>query len=150
MSVACPKITIKFVSMLQKLTYEQRVKVRKLPSLEKLRKGAEDETLSKLINLIQEDKFSSHIAFFQYAFFCSDDIMLRGHRFKLFRNRCRSKTRSDFFSRRVADVWNSLPDEVATGTSVNSLNKVINTMVIGSPDDHIYCVRSAFTHLWLW
>ena len=29
-------------------------------------------------------------------------------------------------------------------------DKIITTMVIGPLDDHIYCVRSAFTHLRLW
>ena len=45
---------------------------------------------------------------------------LRGHSLKLTKKRYKLKVRGNFFSNRVVNSWNSLPNEVVTATSVNS------------------------------
>jgi len=40
----------------------------------------------------------------------------RGHQYKLYKNRSVSRVRAAFFSERVINVWNSLPDSVDFST----------------------------------
>ena len=40
----------------------------------------------------------------------------RGHQYKLYKNRSVSRMRAAFFSERVVNVWNSLPDSVDFST----------------------------------
>ena len=44
----------------------------------------------------------------------------RGHTFKLKKRYCRTATRQAFFSYRVVDAWNSLPNLVVTAPSIGS------------------------------
>jgi len=55
--------------------------------------------------------------FFQLA---DQKHFLRGHTFKLFKQRCRTTIRANSFSMRVVDEWNALPQEVVDATSVIS------------------------------
>ena len=43
----------------------------------------------------------------------------RGHRFKLSKSRSRLEIRKNFFSQRVVNQWNELPDSVVEAESVN-------------------------------
>jgi len=45
---------------------------------------------------------------------------LRGHSCKLSVNRCRLQLRQNFFSQRVINDWNKLPEDVVDAPSVNS------------------------------
>ena len=49
-----------------------------------------------------------------------------GHQYKLFKPRCRLQKRSVSFSYRTVDVWNSLPEEVASATSINSFKNMLD------------------------
>ncbi len=42
----------------------------------------------------------------------------RGHSVKLYRPRCRTSLRAGFFTQRVAECWNRLPEEVVTAPSL--------------------------------
>ena len=66
-------------------------------------------------------------------FFTKDtDSRTRGHHLKLVKPRSNGLLRSKFFSRRVIDTWNSLPDEVVSAQSTNlfivKLDKCLQTM----------------------
>jgi len=52
---------------------------------------------------------------FQFA----NNNRTRGHRFKLVKNRSRLDIRKHFFSQRVVNDWNSLPEEVVEANTVN-------------------------------
>ena len=43
----------------------------------------------------------------------------RGHSFKLIKRRCNTSLRLKFFSYRVINVWNGLPDEIVSAFSLN-------------------------------
>ena len=43
----------------------------------------------------------------------------RGHSLKLLKKRCNGELRRNFFSQRVVDVWNGLPQYVVDADSVN-------------------------------
>ena len=44
----------------------------------------------------------------------------RGHSYKLFKRSCTTNTRMHYFSFRVVDKWNSLPNEIVNAPSINS------------------------------
>ena len=50
----------------------------------------------------------------------SENIVTRGHSWKLLKNHCHCEARLQFFSQRVINRWNSLSQEDADATSVNS------------------------------
>jgi len=52
--------------------------------------------------------------------FINIDTRTRGHTKKLVVNRCHFDVRKYSFCIRVVSIWNSLPNEVITATSVNS------------------------------
>ena len=50
----------------------------------------------------------------------------RGHGFKLSKNRARLELRRNFFSQRVVNAWNKLPDEVTDVRSVNAFKHAVD------------------------
>jgi len=46
--------------------------------------------------------------------------VLRGHEYKLKKRHCRTQLRANFFSYRVVNLWNRLPDDVISASSVNT------------------------------
>ena len=50
----------------------------------------------------------------------------RGHTFKLFKYFSRTDARKYFFTRRVVEPWNNLPQEVACAASVDDFKKLID------------------------
>jgi len=48
-----------------------------------------------------------------------DGYGLRGHRLKLKVQRCRLQVRQNFFSVRIVNLWNKLPEVVVESSSVN-------------------------------
>jgi len=48
---------------------------------------------------------------------------LRGHRYKLFKDRSCMNVRKFFFSQRVVDSWNKLPAHVVEAETVNCLKR---------------------------
>ena len=53
-------------------------------------------------------------------FTLANDDRLRGHSLRLLKKRCNLVVRSSFFSQRIVNVWNSLPNEVVEAESVNT------------------------------
>ena len=51
---------------------------------------------------------------------------LRGHGLKLYKRHCRLDTRKFFFSQRVVNSWNSLPEYVVEAPSLNSFKKLLD------------------------
>ena len=43
----------------------------------------------------------------------------RGHHLKLYKNQCRLQLRANFFTQRVINQWNSLPDEVVSAPTIS-------------------------------
>ena len=55
-------------------------------------------------------------------FHLANNVRTRGHRLKLVKNRSRLDIRKNFFSQRVVNDWNSLPEVVVEAESINSFN----------------------------
>ena len=102
----------KLVKLIRHLTYQERLKILGLPSLEYRRERADVTEVFKILNKIDEidkDKF----------FTVSTYTSSRGHPRKLLKKRHRLKVRSNSFSLRVIDSWNALPESVVMAPSLN-------------------------------
>jgi len=69
-----------------------------------------------MYKILKEKERVDKANFFQPAL---DTHGLRGHSQKLFKPRCRTTTRKSFFSNRIIDEWNRLPQYVIDSSSVN-------------------------------
>jgi len=98
--------------------YHDRLKILQLKSLEYRRLQFDLHMCYKILhNLVELDATS---------FFLRDVnefYTTRGHSFKLKHQNCNSDVRKYFFSLRVVNLWNSLPDSVVSANSVNSFKK---------------------------
>ena len=65
----------------------------------------------KIVNNLVDIPFDSLFTF-------SHNVNLRGHSLKLFVQRSNLNIRKNFFSNRVVDIWNSLPDHVVSSVNV--------------------------------
>ena len=58
----------------------------------------------------------------------SQDSTRRGHKYKLEKKRCRTATRQNFFTFRVVNAWNNLPEHVVDAPSVNALKSRLDRL----------------------
>ena len=48
-----------------------------------------------------------------------------GHHLKLYKRQCRLQQRANFFTQRIINQWNSLPDEVVSAPTLSIFKRVI-------------------------
>ena len=102
----------KLVPGLEETPYEERLASLKLPSLVFRRaRGDMIETYKYLYNIYKTDN-----SFLPRA----TGRSTRGHSLKLWKASCNTRRRQHFFSQRVVDPWNSLPEAVVTAPSLNA------------------------------
>ena len=72
--------------------------------------------------MIEAFKLLKGIANLDYSLFfkLSGDSKVRGHTYKIVKNSFRLDVRKHFFSNRVVDAWNELPQYVIDAETVNS------------------------------
>ena len=108
------------VTSIKHLSYQERLKKLGLPSLEYRRERADLIEVYKIMNNIdqvEKDTFSSS-QIMQQPEGISSNWRRKKHRLKV---------RSNSFSLRVIDSWNSLPDKVVMTPSLNSFKSRLNT-----------------------
>jgi hypothetical protein len=54
------------------------------------------------------------------------DTCVRGHRLKLLKRHCKSGLRQSFFSYRVVNKWNTLPEEIVIAPSLNIFKNLLD------------------------
>jgi hypothetical protein len=104
---------------LKELHYEERLKQLKLFSLERRRKRGD------LIEVFRQLKGLSQIegtGLFQR----SNNSHLRGHSLKLEKPRARTRQRAQYFSHRVIEGWNKLPEAVVESTTVRDFKQKLD------------------------
>ena len=110
----------KLVKRIQNLSYPERLVQLGLPSLEYRRLRADMLQTYRIFtgkdNLAPEKLFCT-----------TQDQRTRGHRYKIYKQRCSTKLRSNFFSSRVVDSWNSLTDEVVEAVNINTFKNRLNS-----------------------
>jgi len=98
------------------MSYEQRLDALGLYSLQQRRlRGDLIETYKILTG---KEKINSD-QLFQKA----TTTELRGHSLKLYKKSSRLELRQHFFSQRIADHWNKLPDDVVSAVTISSFKK---------------------------
>ena len=65
-------------------------------------------------------------------------------------NRAENRRNFKIHSTQIIIILISIPLNQVDSATAGISKQVMTTMVIGPLDDHTYCVRAAFTHLWLW
>ena len=79
-------------------------------------------------DLIEAFKLLKGIVKLEYSLFFkfSGDSKVRGHTYKIVKNSFRLDVRNNFFSNRVMDAWNELPQYVVDAETVNSFKARLN------------------------
>ena len=108
----------KCVTGLKNKTYQQRLKILGIPSLELRRKRGDLIQTYKILTG-KEDMFQ----------LTPNIHSARGHRLKLFKKPCRINVRKFFFSQRVVDSWNSLPSNVVESPSINTFKNRLDDYI---------------------
>ena len=99
-------------------SYQEMLNKTGLISLEMRRLRAD---LIEVFKILHGLEGLSHEYFFQIH----HESKTRGHPFKLNKNRFALDCRKYFFSQRVVDEWNALPEKAVTSTTVNQFKKEI-------------------------
>ena len=110
----------KMIHGLSGYSYEDRLMLLDLPSLVYRRYRGDAIEVYKYLRCVYKVDSSSLLPL-------TTETRTRGHGFKLLKRHCRSQLRSNFFSMRVVNLWNSLPDEVVTAPSLNAFKNRIDT-----------------------
>ena len=97
---------------MKNLEYEERLRTLNLPSLEYRRiRGDMIEVFKILYNMY--DPITTH------TLFTVDTNITRGHNLKLKKVSFKTNKYKHFFTNRVVNLWNSLPEEVVYASSLN-------------------------------
>ena len=109
----------KLIPDLSNLPYEERLTKLDMPSLQYRRLRGDMIEVYKIVHGfygVSVDVLPRETA-----------TLTRGHTFKLKKRYCRTATRQAFFSYRVVDAWNSLPNFVVTAPSINSFKSRLDS-----------------------
>ncbi len=109
----------KMIPSLRHLSYRERLEKLELPTLVYRRKrGDMIQTYKFMHNIWEvEDELLTPRA----------DTGTRGHDYKLFKERYATNVRGHFYSNRVIDIWNSLPQDIVNAPSVNSFKNRLDS-----------------------
>jgi hypothetical protein len=102
------------------LSYEQRLHNLDITTLETRRIRGDLIEVFKLLHGFEDVSFDN--------FFTFNVGNLRGHRFKLFKNRFNCNIGKYAFSNRVVDVWNSLPDDIVSCDTISSFKAKLDRL----------------------
>ena len=109
----------KLISECRGLSYVDRLSVCNLTTLQKRRVRGD---LIEAFKLIRGFENLDYRTFFNL----NNSNRTRGHRYKLVKNRSRLDIRKYFFSQRIVDLWNKLPQGVVEATSVNQFKNKLD------------------------
>ena len=107
----------KMIKNCKNLSYEDRLRKTELTTLEDRR------TRGDLIEAFKMMKGFSKVKFSDY-FDIATCSRTRRHRYKLIKLRSKSNVRQNYFSQRIVNTWNNLPEEVLAAESVNSFKNL--------------------------
>ena len=102
----------KCIPGMKDMSYEQRLKAMKLPTLKYRRKRGDLIEAYKYTH----DMYSVNQSMLQ----ANKSECLRGHSYKIVKQSCRLNVRQNFFAVRIVNEWNSLPADIAEAPSLNS------------------------------
>ena len=103
----------RLVPALRKMSYEERLKMLNLPSLVYRRLRGD------LIEVFKYLHGYYNVTVEGFLSLVAPGMPTRGHSMKLLKKQCRTEARTNFFSFRVVNLWNRLPEELVTASSLN-------------------------------
>lgn len=106
----------KLIPELREFTYKERLQKLGLTTLYQRRLRGDAIEVYKLLTGLEDIDYKQFMQL-------NERENTRGHHLKLWKNRCRLNTRKYFFSQRVVDMWNGLPEDVVSAKSVSSFKK---------------------------
>lgn len=114
------KRATKMIFFDKQIGYEERLKSLNLPTLKYRRARGDMIETYKIIT----EKYESKSA--NVVFIMNKNTFTRGNRFKLFPSNNYNKIRDNFFTNRVINVWNSLPDNVVCAKTTNAFKNLLD------------------------
>ena len=102
----------KLIPGIRNLTYTERLKRLKLPTLKYRRLRGDLIELYKIVNSKYDKSVALKINFAPYT-------STRGNSAKIFLQHCKYDIRKNFFINRVACLWNCLPEHVIQSQNIN-------------------------------
>ena len=118
----------KCINGLHDKTYSQRLDILKLDSLYKRRSIFDLTEVFKMLHGLSPLQFSN---FFRLT---GSTRSMRGHAYKLYKKHVNLDCRKYFFTNRIVNVWNSLPEAVVCCQSVAEFKRKVSSLV---KDNHI-------------
>ena len=115
----------KQVPQLKNMTYEERLKALKLPTLAYRRLRGDIIEVFKMVTGRYDTEVSQLLTLHR----TTGSSVTRGHSLKVTKPRCSTDLAKFFFNRRVADVWNRLPDDVVTAPSIISFESRLDNQL---------------------
>ena len=113
----------KMIPETKNLNYEERLRLLKLPTLVYRRQRGDLIELYKMTNGVYDEDVLPKLEL--RAEHVEAGRRNRGHSKQLFIQRSKKEVRSNFFTRRVAPVWNSLPEDIKCKPSVSFFQKAL-------------------------
>ena len=110
----------KCVKGMQSKSYQDRLRILGIDSLQKRRCVFDLVELFKIIHNLSPLNFDD---FFPFA----EHNSTRGHQYKLAKKYCHLDCRKYFFVNRVVNVWNALPDEIVSSDSLYSFKHKVSS-----------------------
>ena len=104
----------KLIPGFKEMSYEDRLKKLDLPTLHYRRKRGDMIETYKIVSGIYDNEVSPHL---QRA---PSDRGTRGHDKKLFKKGAKTESRKNFFTLRIVEDWNELPNEVVNAETTNA------------------------------
>ncbi len=117
----------KLVHGLQNLEYEERLRRLDLPSLSFRRLRGDMIETFKIMKEIYDPRVSPVL---QRA---SHTEHLRGHQWKLFQHRANHNLRKNFFTVRIVNTWNSLPQHVVEADNIKIFERRLDKFWMNHP-----------------
>ena len=103
----------KLVESVKHLSYEDRFKKLGIPTLKYRRIGGDLKYLNGIFEIITNKDNDGNCTFVLHK-----DLVTRGNRYKLYQKHVNYDFYY-FFANRIITIWNSLPDNAASSTSIN-------------------------------
>ena len=104
----------KMLPNLSDLSYPDRLRKLKLPSLKFRRLRGDMIEVFKIVTGIYDNRVTGSI------FELTPETVTRGHQYKIAKKRCKLDQRKHYFTNRVVGVWNNLPSSVVSAKNVKT------------------------------
>ena len=105
------------------MTYEERLEYLRLPSLEYRRFRGDMIEVYKVLHKIYDYSTTNNLLAPH-----GNDIT-RGHEFKLYKRDFKTTLAQQFFTNRIINAWNNLPDEAVNAKSLNAFKNILDKIL---------------------